>query len=459
MVIRSNSIIEERLDELAKVVQSNSYISPELYNRYNVKRGLRNQNGTGVLVGITRVGSVIGYDQTDGAKIPIEGNLYYRGVDMSDIVSGFQGDGRMGFEEVVYLLLFGELPTREQLADFNDLLDACRELPHSYKEDVILKIPSKNIMNKLQRTILTLYSYDENPDDTSVRNVLAQSINLIAKTPLIAAYAYQAKRHYFDNQSLVLHTPKVGVGTAENMLHMIRTDSNYTREEVEMLDLLMVVHAEHGGGNNSSFATHVVSSSGTDTYSAMATAIGALKGPKHGGANLMVASMFEEIKKNVSDWENEAELSNYLAKILDKHAFDGKGLIYGMGHAVYTLSDPRTVLLKKKAQELSRHKGLDREYNLIADVERISSKLIQEKTNKDYAPSANVDMYSGFVFDMLGIPRDLFTPIFAVSRIAGWSAHRLEQILDDKIMRPAYVNLSELRPYTPIDERMIPSGE
>jgi citrate synthase len=243
------------------------------------------------------------------------------------------------------------------------------------------------------------------------------------------------------------------------MLHLIRTDSNYTREEVEMLDLLMVVHAEHGGGNNSSFATHVVSSSGTDTYSAMATAIGALKGPKHGGANLMVASMFEEIRKNVSNWENEAELKEYLARILDKKAFDGKGLIYGMGHAVYTLSDPRTVLLKQKAQELSRHKGLEREYNLISDVERISSKLIQEKTNKDYAPSANVDMYSGFVFDMLGIPRDLFTPIFAVSRIAGWSAHRLEQILDDKIMRPAYVNLSELRPYTPIDDRMIPSGE
>ncbi len=447
------TILDGRLNVLADIVQKNSYIDPSLYDLHNVKRGLRNANGTGVLVGITRVGSVIGYELINGVKIPTKGSLFYRGVKMTDIVEGFQHDGRRGFEEVVYLLLFGTLPTSDELASFIDLLETCRDLPTSYKEDVILKIPSTNIMNKLQRTVLTLYSYDENPDDTSIRNVLSQSINLIAKIPLITAYAYQAKRHYFDNQSLILHTPKSGAGTAENILHMIRSDSVYTDAEVDILDLLMVIHAEHGGGNNSAFATHVVSSTGTDTYSAIATAIGSLKGPKHGGANLMVAAMIEDIKAHISDWSNESELENYLTLILTKKAFDKKGLIYGMGHAVYTLSDPRAVVLKKKAEELAILKGLERNFQLISDIERISGKILNQRLGNTNAIAANVDLYSGFVFEMLGIPQELYTPIFAASRMAGWCAHRLEQILDEKIMRPAYVTLGTPINYSPIDKR------
>jgi len=447
------TILDERLNVLADIVQKNSYIDPTLYDLYNVKRGLRNANGTGVLVGITRVASVIGYELVNGVKTPIEGSLFYRGVNMTDIVDGFQRDGRRGFEEVVYLLLFGTLPTSAELLSFIDLLETCRDLPTSYKEDVILKIPSTNIMNKLQRTVLTLYSYDENPEDTSVLNVLSQSINLIAKIPLITAYAYQAKRHYFDNQSLILHTPKSGAGTAENILHLIRSDSVYTDAEVDILDLLMVIHAEHGGGNNSAFATHVVSSTGTDTYSAISTAIGSLKGPKHGGANLMVAAMIEDIKSHINDWSDEVELKNYLALILEKKAFDKKGLIYGMGHAVYTLSDPRAIVLKKKAEELAVLKGLERNFKLISDIERISGKMLNERLGSNNAIAANVDLYSGFVFEMLGIPQELYTPIFAASRMAGWCAHRLEQILDEKIMRPAYVTLGDPVNYSPIDKR------
>lgn len=447
------TILDERLNVLADIVQKNSYIDPTLYDQYNVKRGLRNANGTGVLVGITRVASVIGYELVNGVKTPTEGSLFYRGVNMTDIVDGFQRDDRRGFEEVVYLLLFGTLPTSAELLSFIDLLETCRDLPTSYKEDVILKIPSTNIMNKLQRTVLTLYSYDENPEDTSVRNVLSQSINLIAKIPLITAYAYQAKRHYFDNQSLILHTPKSGAGTAENILHLIRSDSVYTEAEVDILDLLMVIHAEHGGGNNSAFATHVVSSTGTDTYSAISTAIGSLKGPKHGGANLMVAAMIEDIKSHIHDWSDEVKLKNYLTLILEKKAFDKKGLIYGMGHAVYTLSDPRAIVLKKKAEELAALKGLERNFKLISDIERISGKMLNERLGSNNAIAANVDLYSGFVFEMLGIPQELYTPIFAASRMAGWCAHRLEQILDEKIMRPAYVTLGDPVNYSPIDKR------
>lgn len=450
---KKKEMIDEQIESLAKIVEKNSYIAPELYEKYNIKRGLRNPNGTGVLVGITKVASVIGYDTVEGVKVPVQGSLYYRGLNMLDLVTGSQSDGRRGFEEVVYLLLFGNLPNKQQLENFNALLDICRELPLSYKEDVILKIPSQNIMNKLQRTILTLYSYDEKPDDISISNVLAQSINLIAKIPLITAYAYQTKRHYFDNESLILHQAKNGVGTAENMLHLIRSDSVYTKEEVEILDLMMVIHAEHGGGNNSAFATHVVSSTGTDTYSAISTAIGSLKGPKHGGANLMVSAMIDDIKSNVKDWGNESELRGYISQILEKKAFDKKGLVYGMGHAVYTLSDPRAVILKEQAQKLAKLKGMEEDYQLIADVERISGRILTERLSKDNAVAANVDLYSGFVFEMLGIPKELYTPLFAVSRISGWCAHRLEQILDDKIMRPGYVTLSESRSYQKLADR------
>jgi len=445
--------LEDKIHALAKIVKENGRIDPELYEFHNVKRGLRNANGTGVLVGITKVGAVIGYEKIDGVKVPCEGRLYYRGINLFDIVEGFQTEKRTGFEETVYLLLFGVLPNEEELEDFRQMLEECRTLPRGYKEDVILKIPAPNIMNKLQRTVLTLYSYDQNPDDISVDNVLRQSIDLIAKLPLMAAYSYASKRHYFDHESLIIHTPKPDVGTAENFLYLIRPDGKYTQKEVELLDLLMVLMAEHGGGNNSSFATHVVSSTGTDTYSAIATAIGSLKGPKHGGANRVVAEMVDDIRKNVADYGDEGQLRDYLKSILAKKTFDKKGLLYGLGHAVYTLSDPRAIILKDKARELAEAAGNLKEFRLIADIERIGCELLNAKVKNDNKMAANVDLYAGFVLDTLGIPEELYTPLFAISRIAGWSAHRLEQILDEKIMRPAYVTLGDETPYIPLKQR------
>jgi len=444
---------EHRLEEWSKVIEQTNTIDPKLYPEHNIKRGLRNENGTGVLVGITRVGSVIGYRKENDKKIPIEGELYYRGYNLFDLVRGFQEEKRLGFEETVYLLLFGKCPNQDELKEFTLALEERRDLPKHYKEDVILKIPAPNIMNKLQRTVLTLYSYDDNPDDISVVNVLKQSLDLIAKLPLLAAYSYQAKRHYFNHDSLVIHTPKKGVGTAENFLSLIRPDGKVGKEEIEILDLLLVLQAEHGGGNNSSFATHVVSSTGTDTYSAIATALGSLKGPKHGGANKMVADMIKDIKEHISLDYSEEQLREYLRKILRKEAFDHKGLIYGLGHAVYTLSDPRAIILKEKAYQLALLKGRAKEYNLYADIEKIGCALLNEKVKNDNSMAANVDFYAGFVLDMLNIPEDLYTPVFAISRIAGWSAHRLEQILDDKIMRPAYITLGENQTYKPLSER------
>ena len=444
---------EQHIESWSKIIEERNTIDPKLYPQHNIKRGLRNENGTGVLVGITRVGSVIGYHKENDVKIPTEGRLYYRGYDLFDLVNGFQKEQRLGFEETIYLLLFGKCPNAQELAEFNQALEDRRDLPKQYKEDVIIKIPAPNIMNKLQRAILTLYSYDDNPDDVSVTNVLRQSIDLIAKLPLLAAYSYQVKRHAFNHESLVIHRPIKGVGTAENFLHLIRPDGKYTREEVETLDLLLVLQAEHGGGNNSSFATHVVSSTGTDTYAAISTALGSLKGPKHGGANKMVAEMFANIKAKVGLNYTEEELRAYLRKILSKEAFDQKGLLYGLGHAVYTLSDPRAVILKQKAEELALHKDRIKEYNLYADIECIGCELLNEKVKNDNAMAANVDFYAGFVMDMLNIPEDLYTPVFAISRIAGWSAHRLEQILDDKIMRPAYITLGDEQTYYPLEER------
>lgn len=444
---------EQHIESWSKIIEERNTIDPKLYPQHNIKRGLRNENGTGVLVGITRVGSVIGYRKENDVKIPTEGRLYYRGYDLFDLVNGFQEEQRLGFEETIYLLLFGKCPNAQELAEFNQALEDRRDLPKQYKEDVIIKIPAPNIMNKLQRAILTLYSYDDNPDDVSVNNVLRQSIDLIAKLPLLAAYSYQVKRHAFNHESLVIHRPIKGVGTAENFLHLIRPDGKYMREEVETLDLLLVLQAEHGGGNNSSFATHVVSSTGTDTYAAISTALGSLKGPKHGGANKMVAEMFADIKAKVGLNYTEEELRVYLRKILSKEAFDQKGLLYGLGHAVYTLSDPRAVILKQKAEQLALHKDHIKEYNLYADIERIGCELLNEKVKNDNAMAANVDFYAGFVMDMLNIPEDLYTPVFAISRIAGWSAHRLEQILDDKIMRPAYITLGDEQTYYPLEER------
>lgn len=449
----SQKKLEEKLLPYAQVIKKNNTIASELYSQHNIKRGLRNENGTGVLVGITRVGEVVGYIKENGVKIPCEGEVYYRGYALSDLVKGFLAEKRLGYEEIVYLLLFAKLPTRQELIDFNEILDECRDLPAGYKEDVIIKIPANNIMNKLQRAILTLYSYDKKADDISVVNVLRQSIHLIAKLPSIAAYGYQVKRHVFHNESLMLHRPAKGIGTAANILRLTRADMKYTQEEVETLDLLLVVQAEHGGGNNSSFATHVVSSTGTDTYSAIATALGSLKGPKHGGANKAVSDMLIDIRAHVKDKQSDAELKAYLKMILNKEAYDQKGLIYGLGHAVYTLSDPRTEIIREKARSLAKHKGKLKEFEFLERIDRIGCALINEKVRVDNKVSANVDFYMGFVLSMLNIPDELTTPIFAISRMAGWSAHRLETILDDKIMRPAYVNLSDHRDYIDINKR------
>lgn len=446
--------MDKIVDKLANLAEKNSLIDPELYDLYKVKRGLRNSNGTGVLVGLTKVGSVVGYDLIDDKKVAREGKLYYRGIDVESIVKGFQDDKRMGFEETSYLLLFGELPNKQELLEFNELLAQMRCLPKHFTENMILKIPSSNIMNKLQRSVLVLYSHDENPEDLSINNVLSQSLNLIAKFPTIISYGYQAKSHYFYDNSLFIHSPRKDLSTAENILHMIRPDSRYTKTEAEILDLSLVLHAEHGGGNNSAFATHVVSSSGTDTYSAISTAVGSLKGPKHGGANLKVQEMIDSIKKNVPNWTNKTDLTDYLVKILKKDAFDKTGLIYGMGHAVYTLSDPRAVLLKNKAKELAKEKNRLDEYELYTNIEEISKEIYRRLKGKDAVISANVDMYSGFVYELLNIPKDLYTALFATSRISGWCAHRIEQIISDKkIMRPAYKSIDENIEYINIASR------
>ncbi len=442
------------MEDLSLLMEQNNQIDPELYTRYNVKRGLRNADGTGVLVGMTEVGDVHSYIIDEGEKIPVEGRLKYRGIDIYELVRGFEEDKRFGFEECCYLLLFGELPDRSRLEEFSRLLSDYRQLPDNFTEDMILKAPSANIMNKLARAVLASYSYDSNPDDTSIKNVLRQCIELIARFPTMAAYGYQAKIHYHDKRSLYIHSPKYGLSTAENILHMIRAASDYTQTEAETLDLALVLHAEHGGGNNSTFATRVVSSTGTDTYSAIAAAIGSLKGPLHGGANAKVLEMMEDIKSHVRNWEDEAEVGRYVEKILRKEAFDNSGLIYGMGHAVYTVSDPRAILLKQKAVQLAKEKGMEREFNLYALIERIAPDIFYRVKKSDKVICANVDFYSGFVYNMLNIPEELHTPIFAIARIAGWCAHRVEELISGgRIIRPAYKNVVGQREYINLDER------
>lgn len=443
-----------KLDKLSLAAEENNLIDQEFYDKYDVKRGLRNNNGTGVLVGLTKIGDVHGYMLDEGEKVPIEGRLTYRGIDIKEIVNGFQKEKRFGYEEACYLLLFGKLPSIAELKEFNEILGGFRALQNGFIEDMILKTPSNDIMNKLQRSILVSYSYDGNADDISIRNVLRQSIELIARFPSMIAYGYQAKAHYYDGKSLYIHSPKQELGTAENILHMIRPDNKYTETEAELLDLAMVLHAEHGGGNNSAFATHVVSSTGTDTYSAIAAAVGSLKGPKHGGANIKVMDMMKDIKKNISDWEDESEVKSFIKKILGKEAFDRSGLVYGMGHAIYTLSDPRAVLLKEKALQLAIEKNRVKEYNLYKSVEKLTSDIFSSGEKRKKAIAANVDFYSGFVYDMLNIPYELYTPIFAASRIAGWCAHRIEQLVSEpKIIRPAYKNVSIGKEYIPLSER------
>jgi citrate synthase len=441
--------------KMALLITKNNYISPELYGRYNAKRGLRNNDGTGVLVGLTEIGDVHAYIIDDqGKKMPVEGQLFYRGFEIRELVKGFQREKRHGFEEVCYLLLFGELPTSEKLEQFQEILAEKRLLPNGFTEDMILKAPSSDIMNKLARSVLASYSYDSNPDDSSVDNVLRQLVELIARFPTMAAYGYQAKAHYYGNKSLYIHNPRKDLSLSENFLHMIRPDNHYSELEAEILDLSLILHAEHGGGNNSAFVTHVVSSADTDTYSVIAAAVGALKGFKHGGANIKVMGMLKDIKANVGDWEDEEELTVYLQKILHKETFDRAGLIYGMGHAVYTLSDPRAMLLKEKAAELSREKKMEKEFRLYTLIEKLAPQVISAE-KKMYRPiAANVELNSGFVYKMLGIPTALYTPIFAIARIAGWSAHRLEEIVSGgRIIRPAYKNVATKSSYIPLDER------
>jgi citrate synthase len=450
----NNENVDRFLNDLSLVAGQNNRINPDYYARFNVKRGLRNSDGTGVLVGLTEIGDVHGYIIDENEKIPVEGILRYRGIDVSDIVSGYQHENRFGFEETSYLLLFGTLPAKEQLDHFIELLDGSRELPEGFTENMILKAPSADIMNKLARAVLASYSYDRNPEDLSVRNQLRQSIELIARFPTMAAYGYQAKMHYYDGKSLFIHKPLKGLSTSENFLRMIRSDSKYVRLEAEVLDLSLVLHAEHGGGNNSSFTTHVVTSSGTDTYSAIAAAVGSLKGPKHGGANTRVIQMMEEIKNGVKDWKDRDEIANYLTEIVTRQAFDRTGLIYGMGHAVYTVSDPRAVILKKKADALAENKGRRDEFDLYQAVESLAPAIIKKHKDEGKVIAANVDFYSGLVYSMLDIPIDLFTPIFAIARVSGWCAHRIEELISGgRIIRPAYKSVVEKKTYVPLENR------
>ena len=446
--------ITPKIMELADLCKTNTVIDPELYAKYDVKRGLRDISGKGVLTGLTEICEIISYTLVDNDYIPCEGKLYYRGVDVEQIIQGFMNENRFGFEEVIYLLLFGNLPTKEILQEFIKLLENYRELPPSFVRDIIMKAPSKDMMNTLARSVLTLYSYDEKAEDISIENVLRQSLMLIAVFPLLSVYGYMAYNHYHFGKSLVIHPPKEGLSTAENILYMLRPDMSYTELEAKILDIALVLHAEHGGGNNSTFTTHVVTSSGTDTYSSVAASLGSLKGPKHGGANIKVMQMFDDMKENIKDWTDEEEISEYLRNLLNKNAFDKSGLIYGMGHAVYSISDPRANVLKQYVRSLSEEKGLMKEFGLYEMVERLAPEIIASERKMYKGVSANVDFYSGFVYHMLDLPKELYTPIFAIARIAGWSAHRLEELNNaGKIIRPAYKSVSKHKSYVAMDER------
>lgn len=445
---------QTKIEELSRLCRENYQINPELYTKYDVKRGLRDINGKGVCAGLTNVSQIIPGTEENGETKLGKGQLLFRGYHIEDLVNGFVNDNRFGYEETVYLLLFGVLPSQEELADFSALLRSCRTLPPSFTRDVIMKSPSEDMMNTLAKSVLALYSYDHNPNDTSIANVLRQCIQLIAQFPSIAVYGYQAFRYYKNDKSLFLHQPDPQLSAAENLLSMLRADQKFTQLEAKLLDLALVLHAEHGGGNNSTFTVHVVSSSGTDTYSTMAAALGSLKGPKHGGANIKVVQMFDDMKDRVHDWKDEEEVAEYLRKLLHKDAFDHAGLIYGMGHAVYSQSDPRATILHSYARQLAEEKGCGDEFTLYETVERLAPQIIAEERRIYKGVCANVDFYSGMVYRMLNLPNELFTPIFAVARIAGWSAHRLEELLGaSKIIRPAYRAVKEWEDYTPIGSR------
>ena len=452
--INSFSEITPELLALSKLSKEHGQIDPTLYTKYDVKRGLRDLSGKGVLAGLTDISEITSYIIEDSDMIPCDGKLYYRGYKIQDLVNGFEKDNRFGFEEIAYLLLFGTLPDKKELGTFQQMLGEFRSLPTHFVRDIIMKAPSKDMMNALARSVLTMYAYDDRADDTSIENVVRQSLQLISLFPLISVYAYHAYNHYHDGASLIIHPPKPELSTAEHLLYLLRPDGQYTDLEAKMLDLGLVLHMEHGGGNNSSFTTHVVSSSGTDTYSAIAAALGSLKGPKHGGANVKVVKMFDDLKANVSDWTNEAQLKDYLCKLLDREAFDHSGLIYGMGHAVYSLSDPRSEIFKSHVASLAKEKGREDELALYNTVEKLAKEVIFEKRRIYKGVSANIDFYSGFVYSMLNLPTELFTPMFANARIVGWSAHRLEELTSGgKIIRPAYKSVCKKKPYEPIKKR------
>ena len=448
------SDITPEILRLAKKSEEAGIIDSELYTRYDVKRGLRDINGKGVLAGLTHISDVRATEIKDGVSVPAHGKLFYRGYNVQDLINGFTKDDRFGFEETAYLLLFGELPNSTELAEFRKLLGSYRSLPTSFVRDIIMKAPSKDMMNTLARSVLTLYSYDDRADDTSLPNVLRQCMQLISLFPMLSIYGYQAYSHYHDGNSLFIHQPIPELSTAENILHILRPDSSYTPLEAKILDIALVLHMEHGGGNNSSFTTHVVTSSLTDTYSTIAAAIGSLKGPRHGGANIKVVKMFEEMKREIHDWEDEEEVSCYLKKLLHKEAFDHAGLIYGVGHAIYSKSDPRAVAFKFFVQKLSEEKGLQKEFALYSLVEKLAPEVISAERQMYKGVSINVDFYSGFVYHMLGLPMELYTPIFAIARIVGWSAHRLEELANNgKIIRPAYKPVGEDKEYVSLDKR------
>ena len=439
---------------LAGMAQQADIIDTELFTKYDVKRGLRDLNGKGVLAGLTNISDVRAKEIIDGVEVPAHGRLFYRGYDVKDLVTGFTKDNRFGFEEITYLLLFAKLPTEEELSSFRKILAGYRSLPTSFVRDIIMKAPSKDMMNTLARSVLTLYSYDDRADDVSLPNVLRQCLQLISLFPLLSIYGYQAYCHYHDGKSLFIHQPDPSLSTAENILHILRPDSSYTPLEAKLLDIALVLHMEHGGGNNSTFTTHVVTSSLTDTYSVIAAAIGSLKGPRHGGANIKVVQMFEEMKQEVKDWSNEDEVSSYLKKLLHKEAFDHAGLIYGVGHAIYSKSDPRAVILKSFVEKLSVEKGLQKEFALYSLVEKLAPQVIAQERQMYKGVSINVDFYSGFVYHMLGLPLELYTPIFAMARISGWSAHRMEELANNgKIIRPAYKPIGEDKVYIDIQDR------
>jgi len=449
-----NEQVYEFIEKYSRLVLEKGVIENELYGKYEVKRGLRDLSGKGVLVGLTEISEIVSYIIEDGDLVPCEGKLYYRGINIEKIIKGFMDESRFGFEEACFLLLFGHLPSKSEIDNFTALLEEFTTLPDHFVRDTIMNAPSRDTMNSLAKSVLTLYAYDVNPDDISVENVLMQSIRLIAQFPLLAVYGYKSYAHYYEGKSLVIHPPLKSLSIAENILYMLRSDSVFTSFEAQILDLALVLHAEHGGGNNSTFTNHVVTSSHTDTYSAVVASLGSLKGPRHGGANIKVVQMFRDMKEKISDWNDDEQITAYLERILGKEEFDRSGLIYGMGHAVYSLSDPRALIFRQFVERLAKEKDRGDEYLLYTKVEQLAPKII-EKVRRIYkGVSANIDFYSGFVYSMLDLPEELFTPIFAVARIAGWSAHRIEELVNSgKIIRPAYKSVIKQRSYVPMKDR------